>query len=189
MLKQLFILLFRLIAESIPTWKILSEKQEKDNEDFYKSYLFPIIGIIALLSFVGALISVEPFGLQVALKVVIKQVMIYGGSFYLTSFVLSEYLFPRFDLEKNKGVSERFTGYSSSLIYAVAMIQSLFPDLFFLQILAFYTFYIIWTGAAQFLNIKEDFLIKFTTFAGVLIMVVPFLINYLIDLWMPGMKI
>jgi uncharacterized membrane protein (Fun14 family) len=188
MIKQLFILLFRLIAESTPTWKILSEKQEKDNEDFYKSYLFPVIGIIALLSFVGALISVKTFGVQIALKVVIKQVLIYGGSFYLTSFVLSEYGFPHFDLEKNKGVAERFTGYASSLIYAVAMVESLFPDLFFLQILVFYTVYIIWVGAAQFLNIKEEVLIKFTTFASILIMLIPFLVNFLIDLLMPGMK-
>jgi hypothetical protein len=120
---------------------------------------------------------------------VLKQVMIYGGGFYLVSFILSEYLFPRFELEKNKWLSERFTGYASSLIYAIVMVQSLFADLFFLPILSFYTVYIIWTGAVQFFNIKENQLIKFTTFASILIMLIPFLINFLIDLLMPGMRI
>jgi hypothetical protein len=38
------------------------------------------------------------------------------------------------------------------------------------------------------LKIKEDHIIKFTIFAGIIILVTPFLLNMLIDLLMPGMK-
>jgi hypothetical protein len=189
MFKQLFVLLYKLIAESSPTWKKLSEEPEENNENFYKSYLFPVIGIIALLSFVGVMLSVKSFSVQLALKIVIKQLIIYFGSFYLISFVLSEYLFPRFDLEKDKLLSEKFTGYSSSLIYAVVMVKAVFPSFFFLEIIVFYTIYIIWTGAVQFLEIDENRLIKFTIFASVIIMAVPILIKFLIESLMPGMKI
>ncbi|GHV55939.1 hypothetical protein FACS1894182_01420 [Bacteroidia bacterium] len=191
MFRQLFILLFKIIAESTPTWKLLSEKQDKDNERFYKSYLFPIVGIIALLSFIGVLIdySFDVHGLQRVLKTVIKQVIIYGGSLYITSYVLSDFLFPRFNLPKDKLCAEQFTGYSSALIYAIAMIKALFPSLFLLEILVFYTIYIIWTGAIQFLKINEDHIIKFTTFAGIIILITPFLLDKLIGLLIPGMKI
>jgi hypothetical protein len=188
MFKQLFILLFRLITASAPTWKVLSEKQDKNNDDFYKSYFFPIVGIIALLSFAGILIAAKTFDVQTALKTVIKQIIMYGGSFYLIAYILSEYLFPRFDLEKDRLLAERFTGYASSLIYAVAMLKALFPSFFFLDILVFYTVYILWTGAGQFLKIKEDHWIKFTIFASIIILITPFLINGLIELLMPGMK-
>jgi hypothetical protein len=182
MFKQLFILLFQLITKPVPTWKRLSEEEEKNNDDFYKSYLFPIIGTIALLSFAGAIISIETFNVQLALKRVILQVLIYGGSFYLVSFVLSSYLFPRFDLANNKLLAERFAGYSSSLIYVAVMILSLFPSFFFLNLFLLYTVYIIWVGAIEFLKIREAFLMKFTMCTSILILLTPFLINFLIRL-------
>jgi hypothetical protein len=190
-IKQLFILLFKIIAESTSTWKQLSEKQDKDNASFFKSYLFPIVGIIALLSFIGVLIdaSFAVNVLQQTLKIAIKQVIIYGGSFYITSYVLAEHLFPRFYLPKDKLRGEQFTGYGSALIYAIAMVKALFPSLFLLEILVFYTFYILWAGAVQFLKIEEDHIVKFTTFAGIIILITPFLLGMLIDLLMPGMKI
>jgi hypothetical protein len=189
MFKQLFILLFRLISNPVYAWKRLSKEQEKDNDIFYKSYLFPIIGIIALLSFAGILISTKAFNVSLALKTALLQVMIYGGSFYLVSFILSNYVFPRFDLPGDKLFSERFTGYSSSLNYAVGMVLSLFPHFIFLNIFLLYTVYIIWTGAIAFLKIKDDYSIKFTIFASILILLTPFLVGFLIQLLMPGMKI
>ncbi|MDR2804804.1 MAG: hypothetical protein LBB85_04060 [Dysgonamonadaceae bacterium] len=190
MFKQLFVLLFKIIAESTPTWKVLSDQPNKDNEHFYKSYLFPVLGIIALLAFAGVLIehSFDVHVLQRVLKTVIKQVIVYGGSFYLVSHVFSESVFPRFGLPKDQLRAEQFTGYSSALIYVIAMVKVLFPSLFLLNILIFYTFYILWTGAIQFLKINEDQIIKFTTFAGIIILVTPFLLGMLINLLMPGMK-
>lgn len=191
MFKQLFVLLFKIITEPTPTWAQLSEKEDKDNENFYKSYLFPIVGIIALLSFLGVLMShsFDVHVLQKVMKTVIKQVIIYGGSFYIMSYALSVFVFPRFHLPKDKLRAEQFTGYTSALIYAIAMIKALFPSLFLLDLFVFYTIYILWTGAVQFLKINEDLIIKFTIFAGTIILVTPFLLNLLINLLMPGMKI
>ena len=188
MLKQLFILLFRLITDPISSWEKLSEKQETDNENFYKSYLFPIFGIIALFSFVGILLTTKTFDVQLALKTVIKQLIVYGGGFYLASQFLFGYIFPRFELEKDKLISERFVGYSSSVVYVVAMLHALFPNLFLLEIFTLYTIYIIWIGASRFLGIKENQWIKFTIFASVLIMLIPFLLYWIVSLVMPGLK-
>jgi len=191
MLKQLFVLLFKMIAEPASTWKQLFEKEDKENENFYKSYLFPIVGIIALLSFIGVLMShsFDVHVLQQVMKTVIKQVIIYGGSFYIMSYALSEFVFPRFHLPNDKLLAEQYTGYTSALIYAVAMIEALFPSLFLLKIFVFYTIYILWTGAVHFLKINENLIIKFTIFAGIIILLTPFLLSALIDLLMPGMKI
>ena len=190
MFKQLFVLLFKMITESTSTWKYLSEKEDKDNGIFYKSYLFPIVGIIALLSFIGVLMnhSFDVNVLQRVLKTVIKQVIIYGGSFYIVSYALSEFVFPRFHLPKDHLQAELFTGYASALIYTIAMVKALFPTFFLLEILVFYTIYILWTGAIHFLKINETLIIKFTIFAGIIILFTPFLLNVLINLLMPAMK-
>jgi hypothetical protein len=191
MLKRLFVLLFRIITESTPAWKQLSGKEDRDNEHFYKSYLFPIMGMIALLSLVGVLIhsSFDVHVLQTGLKTVIRQVITYGGSFFLTAYVLAEYVFPRFDLPKDKQLAERFTGYCSALLYATALVKAVFPDLFLLEIIVFYTIYILWTGAVYFLKVVDEHRVKFTIFAGTVLLITPFLLRKLIDLLMPGMKI
>lgn len=189
MYKSLFILLYNLIVTPVAAWNSLYVKQDKNNEDFYKGYLFPIIGIIALFSFIGVLFSVKTFDVQLALKIVLKGVLIYGGGFYLTSFLLSEYIYPRFNLKKDKISAEYFIGYSSSVIYVVAILKALFPSFFILDILSFYTIYIIAMGAIHFLKLNEDDWIKFTIFASILIMLTPFLLNSLINFLMPGMRI
>ena len=120
---------------------------------------------------------------------VIKQTIIYGGSFYIISYALLEFVFPAFNLPKNKVQAEQFTGYASALIYATAMIKALFPTFFLLEIFVFYTFYILWVGGVHFLKINENLIIKFTIFAGIIVLITPFLLNALINLLMPGMKI
>jgi hypothetical protein len=184
MWKQLFILLFGLITEPEKTWMKLSEKQEKNNTHFYKSYLYPIFGIIALLSFVGILTSPDHSDLQTALKTVIMQMTVYVGGFYLSLFILSEFIIPRFKEEWDKFLIERFLGYASAMIYAVAIIQSLFPSLFFLQIIVFYSAYIVWMGAIRYLHIEENDMVKFTVFSGITILFTPWLISSLMSRFM-----
>jgi hypothetical protein len=190
MLRQLFILLFMLISDPVGAWNQLKEKQEKNNEDFYKSYLYPVLGVIALLSFVGVLISIEKFDVQIALKIVIKQIAVYFGSFYLSSLVLSEWLMPRFGEMRDKYLCERFVGYSSALIYAVTMLQSLFPgSLVFLYLILCYSVYMIWEGVVRYLEIGEEHWVKFTVLSSAIILLFPFLIQLLIGWLIPGMKI
>lgn len=203
MLKNLFVLLFRLIINPTFEWKILYEKQKNTNENHHKNYLFLIIGLIALLSFINIWITEKFLDIQLALKSVLKQILIYLGEFYITSFVMSEYLFPYFRLKKNKLLAEQFTVYASSILFTTAMFEYLFPNFFIVKIfiitinsaqhiyinpIIFYTIYILWTGANEFLNIQENRLVKFAFFASVPILFTPILIHLLINLLMPGMK-
>ena len=181
-------MLFRLILQPAKTWADLSEKQEDDNENFFKSYLYPILGLIALLSFAGIFISTKEFNLQLALKTVISQLLIYFAGFYLASYALSEILFRFFQREKDIKLSQRFVGYSSALIYLVSMIQSLFPAFFFLELLVFYTIYMIWIGSFIYMKIAENEQVKFTVWASVIILFSPQLIELIVYLLMPGLR-
>jgi hypothetical protein len=189
MLRRLFILLFALISEPVKAWTQLAEKPEGRNEDFYKNYLYPVIGLIALFSFSGTLLSIEKFDVQIALKIVIKQIAVYFGGFYLSSLVLSEYVFPRFNKEKDRFLGERFVAYSSAMLYAIAMLQSLFPSLFFLTFIVLYSAYIIFAGTTNYLKIKEEYLVKFTVLSSIIILLFPGALELLIEWLIPGMKI
>jgi len=191
MLKQLFILLYKLIAEPTSAWRSLAERyDEGNNESFYRNYMFPIIGIIALMAFVGTLLALERYDLSMALKSVVKQVFVYGGSFYLSAFVTSDFLFPQAGLPKNRPLAERFIGYAFALSFVIAMFTALMPMFtMFSYLIILYCFYLIWVGSSYFLHIKEEFIVKFTVLSGLLIVFSPLIINFLIELCMPGMKI
>ncbi|MDR2087083.1 MAG: YIP1 family protein [Dysgonamonadaceae bacterium] len=189
MLKQLFILLFALITDPNKAWNRLAEKQEdRRNEDFYKSYLYPVVGLIALLSFTGTLFALGKFDVQIALKIVIKQIAVYFGGFYLASIVFSEWLFPRFKEGKDIHLCERFIGYSSALIYAVAMLKSLL-DWPFLPLIVFYSIYMIWEGVVNYLKVEEENLVKCTLLSGIIVLFFPVALEFLIERLLPNMKI
>ncbi|GHU63804.1 hypothetical protein FACS1894160_1650 [Bacteroidia bacterium] len=189
MLKQLFILLYNLIASPEKTWKELSENQDMSNENYNRNYLYPIFGLIAVFAFLGIFFSTKEFSIQYALKAVIKELITYVLGYYLVVLVLFRFLFKYFNREESLLVCERFTGYSSAVIYVVAMVDSLFPSLFFLQIFVLYATYVIWHGAKYYLHFSDENQTKFTIFASLIIIIFPLIIQTFISLMMPGLDI
>ncbi|MDR2690703.1 MAG: hypothetical protein LBB73_00120 [Dysgonamonadaceae bacterium] len=187
MLKQLYLLLSGLIIAPEKTWRTMAGKQESNNEDFYKSYLYPIIGLIALMSFCGVWIGAKDFQLQIALRVVIKETIAYFVGFYLAAYGLFRLSEKYFGLNADLHCFERFAGYSSAAIYAVACISALSQSLFFLQIFILYTVYIVWTGSGIYISVKENYLTKFTIFASAVIILSPVVIRMIMTLIMPGL--
>ncbi|GHT65024.1 hypothetical protein AGMMS50239_23860 [Bacteroidia bacterium] len=189
MLKQLYSLLFGLIAAPAKTWEALAVagKQEPNNEPFYKSYLYPLIGIIALMSFFGVWIGSKDFQIQTALKIVIKETITYFGGFYLAANGLFRLSGKYFGLTANLQSLERFTGYSSAAIYVVACVNALFQSLFYIQIFILYTVYIVWHGSRFYMVVKENYLTKFTIFASAIVILSPIVIRIIMTLVMPGL--
>lgn len=187
MYKDLFILLFDLIVSPDKAWNKLSGEQDKNNAGFYRNYLYPVLGIIAICSFIGILIVFKKFDVQLALKTVIKDVLTYFAAFFSASWLLSKVLSNYFTFPSGINTSERFVAYSSAPIYITAVFQALFPSLFFIQILNLYSFYVIWKGASIYLHIEERDLTRFTIFAGAIVLFLPPIIGRIIQFLMPGL--
>ena len=186
MYKQLVILLLNFIIRPGKAWKECSEEQDTDNTDFLKSYLYPVFGIIALFSFAGILLYLKKWDVQIAIKqVIINTVSCFAG-FYLAVFALSRLNMKYFGQQLTAAVCERFTGYASAAIYVTAILYSFFLFLPIIQLLSLYTFYIVWQGGAHYLQIKNEYLTKFTIFAGIIIILVPVIVRYLLILTIHG---
>jgi len=188
MYKQLAILLFNLIFHPEKAWKTRIEEQDTDTGDFQMSYLYPILGIIALFSFVGILLSLQKWEIQIAIKQVIKETVPYFIGYFLAVFALSRLSMKFAEEELPDSICERFTGYASAAVYAIAMLSALLPTFPFIQLFTVYTFYIVWQGAIHYLRIKEQHLAKFTIFASILIILAPLIVRLLLKLTMPGLK-
>ncbi len=188
MLKEIFMLIYRLILQPAKSWAELAEKQDTDNEPFLKRYLYPIFGIIALLAFVGVFINVKEFDVQIALKTTISLVVSVFLGFYLASFALTEVLDRMFGKTKQPKIDQQFVGYASSLLYVVYMLLAIFPELFFLHFFVLYTIYIVWEGAFPYLGIEDSSRTKFTIVASAIILIAPNLIKIFIFMFMPGLR-
>lgn len=185
---RLFILIFNFITQPEKTWKECNEEQDTDNENFFRSYLYPILGIIALFSFIGILFYLKKWDVQIAIKQVIKETIPYFAGYFITVYALPYLSLKLFEIKLTNPICERFTGYASAALYATAMLYVLFPFFPLIQILTVYTFNIVRQGANHYLQIKEDYLIKFTIFASVLIILVPLIVRWLLIMTMQGLN-
>jgi len=194
-LKRIYDLLVGLISQPAKTWNILSNKQVNNNENFFKSYLYPLLGIVALLSFVGVFITMsEPEGIrtklnigehfQFALKNCLRLAIITFAGFHTASYILSEVMKKLFNRPGELSLCRRFVGYTSAFVYLMILIRSLFPSLFFLYIFLLYVVYIIWEGAIPYMKIEEKDQMKFTVWAGAIVLLTPFLVEIIIVAFM-----
>ncbi|HBG58198.1 YIP1 family protein [Proteiniphilum sp. UBA1028] len=175
MWRDIFVTIIQLIVASPSAWKEI-DKEDKSQNDFVGRFLHPVIGIIALAAFIGGMWFTRDGGLQGALKsAIINVVSIYGG-FYISSYAINEAA-PRFGLSKNLARFQKFTGYSSVVVFALYMIVPFLSDFFILWLLVLYTLYVVQTGALFFLNVSAGKRLNFTLLASALIILAPAVIR------------
>lgn len=175
MLKNIFITIVRLITAPQEAWSDLSNDTDKQKK-FQDNYLYPIIGIVALTSFIGGLWFTREGNLQVALKNTIVSITTIFLGYYIAAFILNE-LATRFQLPQNPTKFQRFVGYSSALLYALYIILPFLPDFFVLWFFAFYTAYIVYIGAVTYLDVSSEKQTNFAITATVLILLLPGIIH------------
>ena len=94
-----------------------------------------------------------------------------------------------FRSEKDLKLCMRFVGYSSALMFALNIVLILLPEFFFLRIFVLYTFYIVWEGAGPYMKIEEPERLKFVGITTAIILFTPFVIEFILSLLMPGLRV
>jgi len=192
MLKRLFKQLFLLIFQPTTAWKVLADEREEEitnNNSFLETYLYPIIGIAAILAFIGVFFHKKEFDVQLALRLTIKIIIALFAGFYLAALLLPKAMEHFLSIKSNDKLCQRFIGYSSALVYLTYMVLAIFPEFSFLSLFMLYTVYMIWEGAMPYMQIPENKRSKFTAIASVIILLSPFIIKQIMSLTMPGMRI
>lgn len=189
MIKNLFKQLLDIIFHSEKTWERLSGEPERNNNtEFYRSYLYPVIGIISLLVFLGVFINKKNFEVELALRTTIAVSVSLFVGFYIASFAISKLLSKFFSMEVDMKKCERFVGYSSGLLYLVYMFLALFPDFFFIKLGLLYTVYIIWESTPYYILIPEENRLKYSIVSTLVILFAPVLVEKIIFFTMPGLR-
>lgn len=188
MLKELFKCVIALISQPAKAWEVLSEEQTEDNEKFFATYIYPLIGLVAAAAFLGVLFARKEFDVQLALKSSVKSFVSAMAGFFLGAYVLNELWVGMFKREKDIKLCQRFVGYSSALLFVLAIVLALLPEFFFLKIFMLYTVYIIWEGAAPYMQVGDDERMKFVGVSSAVVLLTPAIIEIILVMLMPGLR-
>jgi len=85
--------------------------------------------------------------------------------------------------------SQLFIGYASSLMFSLNIVLYLLPEFFFLKLLILYTVFIIWEGTDTFFNIEPADRMKFTAYVSLFIIIAPVVIELVVGMLMPGLRV
>ena len=175
-----------LVFQPTKAWHVLSRKEE-DHEIFLARFIYPLIGLVTIAAFAGVLFTMKEFDLEHALKEAIRALVSSFGGFYLGAYLMNEIWQGFFKQKKDLKRWMRFIGYSSSLMFALNIILKLLPEFFFLQVFVLYTFYIVWEGAVPYMQVEETSRMKFVTCTTIMIVFLPFVVETLLTMFMPGL--
>ncbi|MCC8132739.1 MAG: YIP1 family protein [Tannerellaceae bacterium] len=187
MYKEIFKWVIAIISQPGRAWRSLAKKEIK-GEEFLSHFIYPLIGLLTAVAFLGVLFTRKEFDVELALKSSIKTLVAAFGGFYLASYLLNEVWHSLFKREKNMKLCQQFVGYSSSLMFSINMVLMLIPEFFFLRIFVLYTFYIVWEGTGPYMQVEEPDRVKFTAIATALIILLPEIIRIALFMLMPGLR-
>ena len=155
---------------------------------FFVNYLYPLMGATTIAAFVGTLFNKKEAVLECAIKESILCFVTLFVAFFISSYILNMINVKYFKLGNNLLRTQMFVGYISSISYALMMIQSLLPELFFIKFAHYYILYIIWTGSEHFLKIQDKKRLIYMIASGALLYSIPFFVRKFLLLLMPGLS-
>jgi len=188
MYKDIFKWVILIISQPRKAWDMLAEKEE-DGDKFLSHFVYPLIGLVTIAAFLGILFTRKEFDVEVALKASIRSLLAVFCGFFMSAYLLNEIWQGFFKREKDIKLCQRFVGYSSVLMWALSIVLMLLPEFFFLRIFVLYTFYIVWEGAQPYMKVEENMQLKFVAITTTIILLIPILIETILFMLMPGLRV
>jgi len=189
MYRELFRRVLSLVMQPGKEWPALVKREERGDE-FLVRYVYPLIGLVAAAAFLGRLFTERTFSVELALKSSIKSLISVYGGFYLSSYILHEAWKGVLCRPSDVKRCQRFVAYGSALCFALRIVMPFLSiPVFFERVLSLYTVYIVWEGAGPYMLVEEKTRMRFVLLASGLIIFVPVVIEVLLFMLMPGMRI
>lgn len=178
MYKSLAFRLRNLLVAPVAEWQRIHRESSPFN-DMLSSFALPMIGLVTLATFISHLINQQAFIFELALKKALLMFMTLFAGLFIAWYLVYR-LMPYFHLVSSRELSAKLTIYSSAPLYAVSLVTALIPEFFFIQILAFYSFYLTWTGIRNLPGPGQDRKFLFSIIIAFLVLVLPFVVRILL---------
>lgn len=153
---------FKFLAESIKNiilnpgsaWDTI-HSENRTNKFLKSNLFFPLILLVSVSALLGSLFFINT-GLSGLYSVMagIKYFLLFYLVVFFTALILAE-ISRALELGRDFNLTFKLVAYSAVPFLICQIISRLFESFIFINILAFYGFYIFWTGAEKILNPPE----------------------------------
>ncbi|WP_010664424.1 Yip1 family protein [Marinilabilia salmonicolor] len=144
--------------------------------DILGNFALPLIGLVALGTFLSHMINQQAFIFEFALK---KAIMIFtalfGGTFL--SWFLVYKLMKYFRMVTSRELAAKLTIYSSAPLYVVSLVSVLIPEFFFVHIFVLYSLYLCYIGVRGPAGPPPERQLAFAFFVFVALVIIPYLLR------------
>lgn len=166
-------------------WEKIRES-ETNSSQVLNDFILPMAGLCALAAFLGLIF--QGAGFEKALVSVIISLGKTFGGVYFSFFVLQESA-KYFALERSKLAFMQIAGYSYVVIFVVDIVANLIPELFFLNFLKLYIFYVVWEAVEIVVQVADKKRTSYVIFVSLLILLSSLIIERVLLIFMPGAEI
>lgn len=134
----------------------ISKKEDLDSQtNLLVGFLVPLILFIAVAVFLGEFFRSSHFYIGFALMKFARTVVLFLLQYLIAVFFTNQ-LIKTFGGEKNIVIARNLVVYSLTPFLLVSIITGLFPFLYVIEILGFYSFYIFWSGVKELLVFSDN---------------------------------
>lgn len=181
--KELFNRALLLISSPAKAWEEII--LEEDRQKVFMGFVYPMIGLVSLAVFLGALFTHGwggPKSFQIAMTDCCSIAIALFGGFYFAAYILNKLVIRFFNKSDDLLSSQRLIGYSLVVVFLLQIVNGVLPSFnivsWFLQ---FYTVYIVWEASSVFFKIIDKDRLKFTLLASFLLLACPLIIELLFN--------
>lgn len=193
-LKYIFKYVRDLLTNTTDVWTRLRNDDKLNEGKFdylFQHYYLPMMGVGAICIFLlyglgfishSVVLDDSGFDLEVGLKGMVLFVVAYISAVPLATLIIKETFDRLFEQDTEKNKLEVFAGYCVSLVMLVELVCAFLSQLSFLTFAGLYVIYVVWVGAALYLEIENRRLWFFTVVAFLSIYCAPIAIKWLLTL-------
>jgi hypothetical protein len=170
----------RLLTSPGKEWNSLAEERHFDSDHFFRNFLHPSVGLIALCAFVGGLLRAGSFDVVAALQAVVCEAVAAFGGVFLAALAIRLTAKQLLATDLRRGWCEKFAGYASTAVFLSSMAGALLTSWPAVRLIGLVSVVTVQTGVGRYLDVSQPRKPLFTAAAWLSIAIAPALIRTLL---------
>lgn len=150
-----------------------------ENSYILKHYLIPLILFTCIIKITGRIISAGDYSMGNMIFVSLSYIIINLANIYISSWIINK-LLPKFKTEQNFNAIFKLISLSAFPFLISNSIAGIHPSLSFINLIAIYSFVLLWIGTQSLLEIPKETQTGFILISIVIIASVALVLNFLI---------
>lgn len=184
-IKNIVVRPWRILIATSTTWDSIATLKVTKME-IRKQFVFPwiVLCVLTVLFFKSFYTFEKPLEIGI-INAIITTVSLVGG-YFLSNTICFWYLRKQYPEKYSAIDCEKIVSYSFITFFIIKIITTIFPSLFFIQILNIYTAYLVWEGCRAVLKLNEDERGNIVLVFTLSIIFIPILIAQIIHFMLPN---